>query len=41
MAHAFFAILEREPDFLTLVESAFLKNPLFAGPGKTSIYASI
>ena len=41
MAHAFFAVLEREPDFLTLVEPAFsFTQPLFAGTGKTGIYES-
>lgn len=41
MAHAFFAILEREPDFLTLVDSAFsFSQPSFAGTGKTGIYKS-
>jgi len=32
MAHAFFAILEREPDFLTLVESAFPYRTIVCGP---------
>jgi hypothetical protein len=31
MAHAFFAILERELDFLTLVESAFPYKPIVCG----------
>ena len=41
MAHTCFAILEREPDFPTLVNSAFsFTQPPFAGIGKTGIYDS-
>jgi hypothetical protein len=41
MAHTFFAILEREPDFLTLVDQHFpYTQSSFAGTGKMGIYDS-